>query len=94
MDTTSFEAALRADGYLEIDTRKMAPNFSAQPHTHSFDVRALMLAGELTLTYDGASRTYRAGDVFALAAGCVHAEQFGPEGATYVVGRRHQPSQS
>jgi quercetin dioxygenase-like cupin family protein len=47
-----------------------------------------MIDGELTLSAQGKPTTYRAGEVFTLAAGCEHVEQFGPQGATYLVGRR------
>jgi quercetin dioxygenase-like cupin family protein len=54
-------------------------------------VRAKVLAGEITLTHAGASRTYRTGEVFSMEAGCEHAEQCGPVGVTYTVGRKHKP---
>jgi hypothetical protein len=43
----------------------------------------------MTLASDGASRTYRAGEVFEMAAGCEHSERYGPEGARTLVGRKH-----
>lgn len=88
MDTKAFEAELQRDGYGEVSTRVIEPGVHNDSHSHPFDVRALMLSGELTLTWEGQTRTYRAGDVFTMAAGCAHVEQFGPEGASYVVGRR------
>jgi hypothetical protein len=45
-------------------------------------VRALVLAGDITLTYEGRSRTFRSGEVFETTAGCEHHEQYGPDGAT------------
>ncbi len=56
MDTVAFEASLRNAGY-EIGTSKGTPSKVTQPHSHDFDVRALVLSGELTLTTDGTSRT-------------------------------------
>ena len=32
--------------------------------------------------------TYRIGDTFSMTHGCRHSEHAGPEGATYVAGRR------
>ena len=49
MDQTAFRSQLARDGFDEIDTRSMAPNLYNPPHSHPFEVRALMLAGELTL---------------------------------------------
>jgi hypothetical protein len=43
----------------------------------------------VTLTSQGQSRTYRAGEIFEMAAGCEHSERHGPEGTKCLVGRRH-----
>ena len=91
MDTAAFEASLKNAGY-EIGTSKGASSKVTQPHSHDFDVRALVLSGELTLTTDGTSRTYRVGDIFEMPAGCVHSEQYGPDGSESVVGRRPKPT--
>lgn len=91
MDTKAFEASLTRAGY-EISTSKAPANKVTAPHSHDFDVRALVLSGELILTTDGGSRTYRAGDVFEMTAGCVHSEQYGPEGSESLVGRRAKPA--
>ena len=84
----AFESALRADGYLEILTRDIAALTQVPTHTHAFDVRALMLAGELDLSVGGQTQRYGAGDVFIVAGGVEHAEQFGSTAARYLVGRR------
>jgi len=57
-------------------------------HDHPFDVRGLVTAGEFTVTIDGDSRRYGPGDQFAVVAGRVHSEVVGPEGVTFLVGRR------
>jgi len=88
MDTSAFETALKADGYGEIETKTVAPNVMNSAHAHAFSVRLLILSGELTVTANGSTRTCRAGDTFSLDAGCEHLEQFGPEGAVYLVGRK------
>ena len=87
-DQQAFEAALRADGYLDVQLRDIAAGTHNADHSHPFDVRALMLEGELALTHAGATQRYRTGEVFTMAAGCPHAEQFGDTPARYVVGRR------
>jgi quercetin dioxygenase-like cupin family protein len=88
MDTTAFETNLKNAGYADIATSKGSANKVTTPHAHDFDVRALVLSGELTLTTDGVARTYRAGDVFEMAAGCIHSEHYGPDGSESLVGRR------
>ena len=89
MNESEFKAALLQEGFDDIEVRTIAANVHNEGHAHAFDVRALMLAGELTLSAQGKQATYRAGEVFTLAANCEHVEQFGPQGATYLVGRRH-----
>ena len=89
MNEDEFKAALLKDGFDDIDVRTIEANVHNKGHAHDFDVRALMLAGELTLSAQGKQATYRAGEVFALPANCEHVEQFGPQGAKYLVGRRH-----
>lgn len=88
MDTSVFTEELKRDGYADVSTRTQEPLIENGAHSHPFDVRALMLAGDLTLTYAGKTEVCRAGDVFTMQAGCEHSEKFGSAGATYLVGRR------
>jgi len=87
-DEKSFEARLRTEGYPEIRTNQLKPNCHNAEHSHPFDVLALVLEGEITLTTEGSGRTYRAGDEFSMQAGCRHVEDVGPQGVRYLVGRR------
>ena len=88
MDTVAFEAELRRDGYTDIETRSALPNQCAPEHAHPCDIRALITAGQITLDAGGTVRIYRAGDTIVLGAGCLHSEQNGPDGYSYIIGRR------
>ncbi len=88
MDAEQFEERLRQEGYGEIATRSLPPGHRNAPHAHPFEVRALVLSGQITLDVAGEPRRYGAGQVFTMAAGCEHAETVGGDGVTYVVGRR------
>jgi len=90
MQTSTFEEELHRDGFSDIETKSVEGNKCVGAHSHPFDVRAKVLTGDITLTFDGTSRTYRAGDVFTMTAGCEHAELCGPAGITYTVGRKHK----
>jgi quercetin dioxygenase-like cupin family protein len=90
MDTSAFEAALKADGFGDIEKKTVPPNVVNPVHTHPFAVRILVLSGEMTVTANGTVNTCRAGDTFAMEAGCEHFEQYGGEGSVYLVGRKHQ----
>lgn len=89
MDTTSFKAKLEKDGFADIETKQLDAGTSTMAHGHPFDVRALVLDGEIALTVDGETRHYRRGEEFTMAAGCRHAEQVGAAGVSYLVGRRN-----
>lgn len=89
MNRAAFEAELRQEGYLEIADRTMAAGATNPEHAHEFDARLLVVEGEMTIICDGAERSYRAGDAFAMTAGRRHAERGGPEGVRYLAGRRY-----
>jgi quercetin dioxygenase-like cupin family protein len=89
MKSITFESDLQRDGFAEIDTRSLPPGQHNALHSHPFEVKAMVLEGEITLTVDGADRTYRGGDVFTMARGCEHAEQVGASGVSYLVGRKN-----
>ena len=87
MDTRAFEAELKRNGY-DIMTNT-TPGAKVNPeHSHPFDVKAMVLKGTLTLHREGAARTYRPGDTFAMPRGCLHYESYGDEGAVVLLGRK------
>jgi quercetin dioxygenase-like cupin family protein len=88
MDREKFEARLRAEGYPEIRENELPAHRRNPEHEHPFDVLALVLEGDITLTIAGEARTYRAGDQFSMPAGCRHVEDIGDRGVKYLVGRR------
>ena len=89
MDTTAFSQARAAEGFDQFVRVEREPHGMLDTHSHAFEAKALVLAGDIRLrTADGAERTYRAGEVFHLEHGELHAEWYGPEGVTYLVARR------
>jgi len=89
MNASEFEAQLRADGYTETETKALAERPTNDGHGHPYAVRGLVLAGAFTVIENNTPTTYRPGEVFAVAAGCVHSERVGAEGAQIVVGRKY-----
>lgn len=87
MQRAEFEASLREQGY-EVIEKTVEPNFVAKPHTHPWDVRILVLEGQMTVTKEGEPHVCNPGDTFAMDAGCEHFEAYGPVATTYVLGRR------
>lgn len=89
MDRTEFEKALAAEGYGEVVDRRMEANALNTDHQHEFDARLLVLEGEMTIARNGGEEVYRAGDAFAMTAGCRHSERAGAAGVRYLAGRRY-----
>lgn len=87
MDRSTFEAELARDGYECRESGMDAGTFN-DTHTHPFDARLFVTAGEITVTFEGAEKTCRAGDSFSLSANIPHTERVGAEGVSYVAGRR------
>ena len=89
MTPETFREQLLRDGYLDVETKSIAAGFFVDIHSHPYDVRALVLAGEATITCDSVANTYRPGDVLEVERGREHSEKYGPLGYTFLVGRRH-----
>jgi quercetin dioxygenase-like cupin family protein len=89
MNRQEFEARLKEDGYTEIEAKSLQPRPANTAHGHPFAVRGLILAGTFTVTQGSTTKTYRAGEIFSVAADQDHSEEIGPEGAEVVVGRRY-----
>jgi quercetin dioxygenase-like cupin family protein len=87
MDRTVFEAELQREGY-QVVVNAMQPGQINPEHAHDFDARLMVVAGAMTIVVEGQRKTYKVGDTFSMTNACRHAEHAGPEGATYVAGRR------
>ncbi len=83
-----FEAATQAQSYPDVLERQWAAGTVVGTHSHPFDASALLVQGEMWLTVDGKTQHLLPGDRFALLRDTLHDERYGPEGATYWVGRR------
>lgn len=82
----AFVSDLRREGFEVIHGGQQA-GFTEDMHAHDFGVRIYVLGGEITLTRDGGSQTFKAGEHCAIPAGCQHMTKVGPEGVAYVVGK-------
>lgn len=85
----AFESDLRREGFKVVHGGQK-PGYSADPHAHDFAARIMVLSGEITLIRDNKPETFRAGDHCEIPAGCLHAEQVGPEGVAYISGKAYR----
>ncbi len=90
MSLAEFERTALADGFDEVLVREWAPGQRVDTHTHPFAVRALVVRGDLTLICGEEARSLQAGENFELGCEVPHAEQYGAQGATFWVARRHR----
>lgn len=84
----AFRAEALAGGCDEALVREWRPGMVLETHAHPFDAEATVVQGDMWLTEGDRTRHLERGGTFRLAAGTLHAERYGPEGATYWVGRR------
>ncbi|MES2831874.1 MAG: AraC family transcriptional regulator [Pseudomonadota bacterium] len=83
-----FEKEARAAGFDEVLERNWPPNTQLAVHSHPFDASAVIVQGEMWLSFEGVTRHLRSGDTFDLPRGTTHEERYGDEGAKYWVARR------
>ena len=88
----AFRDEALACGCDEALVREWGPDTLLETHTHAFDAEAIVVQGELWLSENGRIRHLTRGGTFRLRAGTPHAERYGPDGATYWVGRKRSNS--
>jgi quercetin dioxygenase-like cupin family protein len=88
MEREAFTESLTKEGFPEAIIVKRDANTAMDIHTHSFEAKALIIEGDMHIRVGDEERTYRVGDVFHLAANESHSERYGPNGVTYLVGRK------
>jgi len=83
-----FARNLEREGFRHTYVWQDGPNASYPDHTHATESAHIILSGEMTLTMDGKSHTYRAGERCDVPARAVHSAWIGPSGCRYLVGER------
>ena len=88
MNSEQFLQSLRLDGFPDPVEVQQVPNGQLGMHEHPFEVRALVIEGDITIVIDGLSKIYKAGDIFQLEFKQPHAESYGPQGVKYLASRK------
>ena len=81
------ERRLAGDGF-EAFLWRDGPGARYPDHQHDRDESLWLLRGGLCFTISGERHALGPGDRLLLPAGTVHAALAGPDGATYLIGRR------
>ncbi|OLL31862.1 cupin [Burkholderia sp. SRS-W-2-2016] len=88
MNREAFTQMLTNEGFPDPVLISREPNLAMDLHTHPFEAKALIVEGEMSIRADDEERVYRVGDVFHLPANKAHTERYGPDGVSYLVGRK------
>lgn len=88
MEHDEFIASLAKDGFHEVLTVTRPANEYLDAHVHPFEAKALLIHGQLRLRVNDVEQLYQAGQVFHLPANQSHSEYYGPDGVSYLVGRK------
>jgi len=88
MNTHQFMELLRQEGFPDPVEVQQIPNGHLENHEHPFEVIALVIDGNISITVDGLHRVYGVGDIFRLSFRQPHAESYGPHGVKYLASRK------
>jgi len=88
MQESEIIAQLQREGFSHTYVWEDAPNVRYPDHTHRMETAHIISSGEMTLTMEGKSKTYRAGERCDVPADAVHSAVMGPRGCRYLIGER------
>ncbi len=77
---------LSAEGFKGIFVHTDPPDAYYPDHTHSGITAHIVLTGEITITCDGKTESYRSGERFDVPSGEVHSARVGKSGCRYIIG--------
>jgi quercetin dioxygenase-like cupin family protein len=88
VDIEKFKQSLADQGYSNATSVTYEPSMENEMHTHEFSGSLFVLEGEFTLVTEAGSGTYLPGETCKLDAGVLHSERAGPDGTTFLVGKK------
>lgn len=87
-DVKELERELAREGLGDFFVWRDGPNAFYPNHTHGELTAHIILEGEMTLTCQGQTRTYHAGERVDVPAQTVHSARMGPQGCRYLIGQK------
>ena len=82
------EKQLRSEGFTHTFVWQDGPSAFYPDHTHPVETAHVILDGEMTLTVNGKTQTFRAGERCDVPARTVHSARMGPGGCRYLIGEK------
>jgi mannose-6-phosphate isomerase-like protein (cupin superfamily) len=83
-----WERRLRSEGFTHTYVWQDGPGAYYPEHTHATVTAHIVVEGEVTVTLEGKTQTYRAGDRFDVPAETIHSAKMGPQGCRYLIGEK------
>jgi mannose-6-phosphate isomerase-like protein (cupin superfamily) len=88
MDLKELENQLHSEGFTHTFVWQDGPSAFYPDHTHPVETAHVILDGEMTLTVNGKTQTFRAGERCDVPAATVHSARMGPRGCRYLIGEK------
>jgi len=88
MNLRDLEKQLHAEGFRHTYVWQDGPEAFYAEHTHTTTTAHIILEGEMTLTMDGQTHTFRVGERRDVRAGTMHSARMGPAGCRYLIGEK------
>lgn len=88
MTEAEFRAYAASKGYGEPELKTFKPDFLTREHAHDYDGLLLVVEGCFTGHWQGENRACPPGTVRELAAGTLHTDGSGAEGAKYLLAQK------
>ncbi len=88
MNEADFRQQAQAEGFGDPQIVEFEPNLDVDMHIHDFSAFVMVTSGEFTLVTEAGSDTHLPGEVCTLAAGTLHTEKTGADGATILIGKK------
>jgi quercetin dioxygenase-like cupin family protein len=82
------ERQLRTEGFTHTYVWEDSPGVSYPAHTHPNETAHVILEGEMTVTCEERTQTYKPGERFDVPAHTVHSAKMGPHGCRYLIGEK------
>lgn len=90
MTENEFRKLLAEQGFDEPLLIQREASTQLDNHVHPFEALALILTGDITISTEQGDTIYHPGETFHLQPNELHREAFGPQGVSYLAGRKYE----
>ena len=93
MNIEDLKTQLRAEGFTHTYVWEDGPGVFYPDHPHPHETAHVVLDGEVTVTSEGKTLSYKAGERFDVPARTIHSAKMGPKGCRYLMGEKWPESE-